>query len=56
MQTFRQQIEARRTEYVRTMTKARILRLFIGTKLAARVFGLRAHNVRSARECGWSKI
>lgn len=39
-----------------SMTACRVLRLFIGTKLAARVFGFRAHWVRSARETGYSVI
>lgn len=42
--------------YKRRMVRARILRLFIGTKLAARVFGFRAHWVRDAKVCGYSWI
>ena len=45
-----------KSEFQRQMTLCRLLRLFIGTRLAARCFGFRAHWVRDARETGYSKI
>ena len=39
-----------------SMTACRVLRLFIGTRFAARVFGFRTHWVRDAKLCGYSKI
>lgn len=56
MNAYQMKLEATQDDFKRTMTYARILRLFIGTRAAARVFNLRAHWIRSARECGWSKI
>lgn len=46
----------RNVPFKASMTACRVLRLFVGTRLSAYVFGFRAHWVRSAKECGHSYI